>query len=279
MTEENRDIAGDEVAGDVFGMGTAQRKGKVDKMKKKAGQITDREAAAGAIPAGDEVAGTDIAVGGIEATDIFSLSGDFVAQSSSNDTQKTRASAKGADGDEVASNAHDTKNAISCTYLYKATSGDIAVTNLYIGKVTGGYHIDQIVVAYSNAGWPMITVTGHNHGTAAHADGSNVMVKPSLTLPAGFGCPELFTNGGATSSIVSATYTLSAEHTDVLDKDGEHLAGDNHGGMETVAAQYYGTPSLTTTGWDVTSSNAQDSNSDFDQVSISATRAITRTAP
>lgn len=245
-------------------------------MSNKKKTAVDGDAANSKVLAGDPLPGTDIAVGGIDATDIFSLGGDFCPQSSTNDTQKTRASAKGGDGDEVAYAAHDTKNSVSVTYLYKAASGNIAVTSLFIGKVTGGYHIDQVAVAYSNNGWPQVTVTGHNHGTAAHVDAGMVEIKPTVTLAAGFGCVDLFTNGAATSSCISATYTLSAEHTDVLGKTGEHVAGDNHGGMETVAATYYGTPTLTTTGWVVTSSNASDSNADFDQVAVSATKAVTR---
>lgn len=249
-----------------------QTKGQADMSKKKA-VVADGIA-------GDEPLGTDAAVGGIEATDIFSLGGDFVAQSSSTDDQQTRASAKGANGDEVAYKEHDGKTSVSCTYLYKAVSGSIVVTALYIGKVSGGYHIDQIQVAYSNNNWPIVTVTGHNHDANAHVDADLVMIKPSLTLPAGFGvCPGLFANANADSSCISANYTLSAEHTDINGCDGNHLVGDNHGGMETVQATYYGVPTLTTTGWVLTSDAASDSNADFDQTSINATRAVTRTAP
>lgn len=248
-------------------------------MKKK---DTKSEAAAASaeMVAGDPVPGTDIAVGGILATDIFDLGGDFEPQSSGSDVQSTRESAKGANGDEVASALHDAKTVVSCPYLYKAASGTIDVSDLYIGKVcTSGHHIDGFTVAYTNNGWPLVTVTGHNHGANAHADGGMVEIASALELPAGFGCPELFTNGGAASSCVSATYTLSAEHQDVQGKDGNHLAGDNRGGMETVAATYYGVPTLTTSGWDVTTTNSTDSNADFDQTAVSATRAAARTVP
>lgn len=235
--------------------------------------------AAGAeLVAGDCVPGADIAVGGIAATDVFALGGDFEPQTSGSDLQLTRAALPGGNGDEVASALHDSKTVISQTYKYKAASGDITVADLYIGKVSGGYHIDGFQVAYSNTDWPTVTVTGHNHTANAHEDDGLVWIKPSLTLPAGFGCPELFTNAGAASSCVSANYTLSATHKDVMGKDGNHLAGDNYGGLETVTATYYGVPSLTTTGWDVTSTNSTDSNADFDQTAISATRKITRTA-
>ena len=229
------------------------------------------------ILAGDPVPGTDIALGGILATDVFALGGDFEAQDSSIDAQATRASAKGANGDEVANQLHDHKTAVNCNYLYKAASGSIDVDDLYIGKVSGGYHIDQIQVAYSSTSWPKVTVTGHNHDDNPHADASMVEIKPSLTLPAGWGvCPGLFANSSLVSSCVSANYTLSANHVDVLDCEGEHLAGDNSDGMEAVTAQYYGVPTLTLTGWQQTSDNATDSNADFDQTSINVTRAVAR---
>ena len=46
--------------------------------------------------------------------------------------------------------------------------------------------------------------------------------------------------------------------------------------MEVVAATYYGVPSLTTTGYDVTSSADNDSNADYAIVAISATKGLTR---
>jgi hypothetical protein len=227
--------------------------------------------------AGDPVPGTDVVVGGIEATDIFALGGDFEAQSSGSDAQSTRAALPGSVGDEVASKLHDAKTVVSCTYKYKAASGTIAVTDLYIGKVTGGYHIDGFQVAYSNTDWPTVTVTGHNHGANAHEDDAMVIIEPVLSLPAGFGCADLFVDAGTASSCVSANYTLSATHNDKQGKDGNHLVGDNFGGLETITATYYGIPTLTTTGYDVTSTNSTDSNADFDQVSISATAAVART--
>jgi len=236
-----------------------------------------KEVAGAEMVAGDPVPGTDVIVGGIEATDVFALGGDFVAQSSGSDIQSTRAALPGALGDEAASALHDTKTVITQSYKYKAASGNIAVTSLFIGKVTGGYHIDGFQVAYSNTDWPTVTVTGHNHGANAHVDAALVIIKPVITLPAGFGCADLFADTGAASSCVSANYTLSATHNDKQGKDGNHLVGDNFGGLETITATYYGIPTLATTGYDVTSTNSTDSNADFDQVSISATAAVART--
>jgi len=251
-----------------------------DQDKKKVDKKTDAVAAKSSVPKnaplGADLLGSDVAVGGIEATDVFALGGDFDPQTSSVDTQLTRVAAMNNLGDEAISGTHDSKTQVTCTYKYTAEAGDILLTELHIGKVSGGYHMDNIQVTYANNDWPTITITGHNHTTAAHVDTEMVEYACSLTLPAGFGCTDLFVNGEATSSCVSATYTLAAEHTDVLDIDGEHLAGDNHGGTENVTAQYYGTPSLTTTGWDVTSSNASDSNSDFDQVAVNATKGLAR---
>jgi len=237
---------------------------------------SNKEAAGAEMVAGDPVPGTDVAVGGILATDIFSLGGDFEPQSSGADTQLTRAAAQGGNGDEVVSALHDSKVSVTCPYLYKAASGNIAVTSLYIGKVSGGYHIDGFQVAYSNTGWPMVTVTGHNHTANPHVDVGMVEIKPVLTLPAGFGCADLFADTGAASSCVSANYTLSATHKDVQGKVGNHLAGDNMNGQEVITATYYGVPTLATTGYDVTSTNLTDSNADFDQVAISATAAVAR---
>ena len=223
---------------------------------------------------------SDIAVGGIAATDILALGGDWHPQTQNLDSQLTRESAKGATGDEVASASHGAKTQGSVTYIYTGagTLGIIDMSGLAIGKVLGGQAVDSITAAFSNNTWPTFTIGYHNHTANEHADGSMVEITPTVDLPAGFGCADLFTNAGATSSCVSASYTLSAEHKDVDDSDGNHLAGDYFGATETVTAQYYGVPTLTTTGFVVTSSNASDSNADFDQVNISATRGIARDA-
>ena len=247
-----------------------------DKAKKKIDAVAAKSAAPKDAPLGADLLAADIAVGGILATDLFALGGDFKAQTSSLDTQLTRVAALGLDGDEIVSVTHDSKTQVSVTYTYTAVTGYILLTNLKIGKVSGGYHMDQVQVAYTNNGWPSVTVTGHNHGTNAHVDTEMVEFSSGFALPAGFACVDLFIDIGLTSSCVSANYTLAADHTDVLGKDGEHLAGDNHGGTENVTATYYGVPTLGTEGWDVTSSNASDSNSDFDQVAINATKGLTR---
>jgi hypothetical protein len=147
---------------------------------------------------------------------------------------------------------------------------------LVVGSVKGGYHVDSVSIAGA-VDWPTITVTGHNHATNPHA--ACAEYTPSLDeILCGFGCAEIFANAGAASSIVSYTYTIAVEHKDVNGKDGNHLAGDNAGCMETVQAQYYGVPTLTTTGWVVTASTPADSNADFDVVNITASKALTRDA-
>jgi hypothetical protein len=239
--------------------------------------------------AGDEVAGADVAVGGIEAGDVFgleALDGDFHAQSGSIDAQKTRASGKNEKGDEAVTATHDLKTVASCPYIYtgagtETTPGNfdglIPLTYLVVGSIMNGYHVDQISVVYSNGAWPVVTFSGHNHTTNAHTVAGVTYTPPASLLACGFGCPEALTNSAAAvSSPVSMTYTLACEHTDVLGKTGEHLSGANHGGMETLSIQHYGTPVLDTAGWVVTSGAASDSNADFDQTATNLTRAITR---
>jgi len=246
-----------------------------DKQKKKAEAVAAKSSAKGK-PLAAELLGVDASVGGIESTDLFALGGDFQSQTSSDDLQKQRAMCQDNKGDELTSTLYDTKNQVSVTYSYCADTGNIALGSLFIGKVAGGFHIDGVQVAYTNTGYPTITVTGHSHGTADHVDGSMVEYKPSIVLPAGFGAPDLFANSNVDAKVQNVTYTLAAEHVDVPNNVGEHLAGNNKNGTENITATYYGDPTLTTTGWDLTSDANNDSNADFDQVSINATKGLAR---
>jgi hypothetical protein len=241
--------------------------------------------------AGDPLAGTDVAVGGIEASDVFglcTLDADFKVQTSSIDDQKTRASAKNELGDEAATATHDLKATATATYIYVGTGtvlglapGSIplisAVAGTFnVGLVSNGYAIDSIAIAYTNNTWPTLTITGHNHTSNAHADADMEHFTASLNFPSGFGCVSLLADTGAADSCVSTTYTLTAEHVDVLGATGEHLAGNYKGGSETIASTFYGVPTLDSTGWVLTSDTAADSNADFDQVNITASKAVSR---
>ena len=100
--------------------------------------------------------------------------------------------------------------------------------------------------------------------------GPVAVYSPTMSIKGGFGCPKLFANSEAAASAQSENYSISAEHIDVDDETGEHFAGAAYGGKETYGAEYVGTPILTpATGFILTSSNASDSNSEFDKTSVS----------
>jgi hypothetical protein len=230
---------------------------------------------------------SDKSPGGILASDILgltALNAAWRSQNTNNDDQAARAIAQGNDGDQVASTLYDDKNEVSGNYTWVSADPiwtDTSAENLLpIGTVAGAgsYMCQQEVVSYSNNAYPTLAATGHNHDDNPHADTEMVEYSPSIVLAGGFGVPDILANADTDSSPTAATYTLTAEHQDVNDKDGNHLAGDNYNGSESLSLTYYGSPSLTTTGWDITSANSGDANADFDTYVIALEKGLTRDA-
>lgn len=217
--------------------------------------------------------------GGPQATDLFSLGGDFQAQSSTNDDQESVIHALDGNGDVVASDTHGSMNSVSCVYKYTGAATLWTTTTSELipkpGSIQNSYIVTSVQVDYSPTDWPTVTITGHNHDENAHSADLETF-SPSITLAGARGCPDLWTNADTDSAPTSVTYTIACEHVDVDDGSGDHLAGDTYRGMETISAEYVGTPSLTTTGWYVSSSNAGDSNTEFDTTAVSGEKPITR---
>ena len=223
----------------------------------------------------------EIAVGGPLATDLFSLGADFKEQNSSNDDQATLAQAQGANGDNCANQLHGEMNVVTGNYIYTGatafwpdTAGVVLMPRP--GQIRNSWMITSVAIGYTQNNWPTVAVTGHNHDTNAH-DTDLAVYSPSIALGAGFGCPDLLTNtAAATSQAVSESYTLAADHVEADNAVGDHFAGATLNGKETLSSEYVGTPTLTDTGWYLTSSPAGDSNTEFDTTSVSYEKPVTR---
>lgn len=177
-------------------------------------------------------------------------------------TTKQRAQALGADGDELRHKGYDKRQTLSATYTSTLIPGSTAtyLTLPSVGTVVNGAHIDSISVAYSQTGFPTLTVSGHKHLDGnAHVAGGCRTYAASVQLPAvEFGVPSVIPNVGtgagnafalddeAEIGMRSLTYTLGLQHVDDLDGQGEHLAGDNYDGVETLAIELTGTGTLGT---------------------------------
>lgn len=223
----------------------------------------------------------EIAVGGPQATDLFSLGAGFKEQNSGNDAQATLAQTQGANGDNSANQLHGGMNAVTCNYSYEDTTPlwpDTAGAVLMPrpGQIRNSWMITSVAIGYSQNNWPTVAVTGHNHDSNPH-DTDLAVYSPSVALSGGFGCPDVLTNSAAaTSATVSESYTLAADHVEADGNTGNHFAGATLNGKETLSSEYVGTPTLVDTGWYLTSSPAGDSNTEFDTTSVSYEKPVAR---
>lgn len=229
----------------------------------------------------------ELAVGGPQADDLFSLGGNYKAQSSSSDATKQVATAANDVGDVIASDTHGAMTSVSVEYVYNSTSPmyNSSSTNAAHktlprpGTVLNGYMVTQVDVAYEATSRPKVTVTGHAHGANTHnTDGA--IFTPTLIVSGGFGCPGLFTNTDTDGSSApkSETFSISCEHVEADDGTGNHIAGANYGGKETYSSEWVGAPTLTVpAGWKRTSAKSNTANTEFDSQNHEYEHHIART--
>lgn len=209
-------------------------------------------------------------------TDVFSIGDDWKVQTTEKSKTKERASGLGATGDEIAHKDHSEQDGLTCTYKCYVETGNLTLPK--VGAISGGYHIDSINLAYSPTDWPTLTVTGHKHSPTSHTTGSCRTYTATPVFPAQFCIPSNVTSLSMTDASIgmrSLTYDLSCTHVDE-DKCGGWLAGENHDGVETLAAEFTGVPdSLTIAdGWTQTEKGDSSGNTAVTTSSVSITQHI-----
>jgi len=192
-------------------------------------------------------------------SDITGLGGDWVVQENNLALALQRTGGLGATGDEVASKTHGGKTSGTVVLECHEETGNLTLPNA--GSVAGGYVLEKEELKYQPTGWPRLTLTLHQHSTNPHATGLRESV-PSLVFPAQFGIPRTvddgktpvvaqFSLGDTAAGITDLTYTLGVTHLDE-DQNGDHLAGENRDGVETLSVGFTKDPETVTgpAGWD-----------------------------
>lgn len=238
------------------------------------------------------MAGTPVfGITGFLATDLGS---DWEPQGSDGAENHAHAEAVGNNGDVVKENAYQEHLTGSETYLYKgsatdygtATTGALDAAGALPGKYlsTAAVAITGVEIDYSPCAQGKRETVKFSWSKGLTAD--SAVFKPSLTTQLATkqendGVPALFTNANTDSKCQTATYTITCQEGRDHDKDGQYLCGSTTKGQETVNATYIGLPSLTTTGWIVTSDiNANagtKSNTGYDTYIVTAAKAVLRT--
>lgn len=232
---------------------------------------------------------SDKAVPFFSPTDVLSLGGNWAVQEVNLSDAYQRAQGLDAAGDEAVSETFDEKTSGTVVYEDHSASGG-SLTLPTVGAVGGGYHIDSYQVVYSSNGWPRLTVTVHKHGQNSHADGEQNEFNASVVLPTGFGCPReildaldatVFEVTDTDAGVRGLTYSLGCTHVDEGDEAGDHLAGENRDGVETLSVEFTKDPGSSVTAsadWDEMTDGAAQGNTAAETASMSWEHHVARTA-
>ena len=200
-------------------------------------------------------------------------------QSSSSNVVSDRAKALDASGNEAASNLHNERTEITDNYEASAVSG-VAVLPATIGALVGTGIVTGIDVSTSATAFATLAVTSHNHTDNAHAN-TLVQVAHGIADTVGFGAVDfLGGTAGSNASPESSTLSITCQHNDIVDKDGNHLIGENFDAMIVATTVWSGVPTTAVgAGWDVTSVETTDENTGFEKTTVTATKKLTLAAP
>lgn len=190
-----------------------------------------------------------------------------------------RAQALKSGGDELDHKEYDAKTSESVTFTAKADDAAIPP----VGKVVNGWHIDTVVIQWTNTGFCQMTITCHKHGTTAH-DATRYYTSSLATIGCKFGCPatvpgmEIPEGAG----VRSVTLSLAVNHIDEPDSEGDHLAAGNYDGSETSECELCDSGVITAdedNGWTLMALNHQRGNTTAEATSGTAEHHLQGTAP
>ncbi len=223
----------------------------------------------------------DIAIN-LEASDIFSLGGSFVAQSTTATVSQAHAEMIKANGDyQKFSSVFDVLTSVTGNYKFSADEGLGTALAALCGSVSNSYMITSVRVDTVNVEFPSIVVTGHQHTNNAHAAGNAYAVPADMIaiLTGAYGAYDFGDLESATITTIRSSYEIRLEHIDQADSTGNHWVGTNVKGLEELTQEFSGNiaspPAIA--GWTVETSDLNDSNEEHDTSSVSAIRIVART--
>lgn len=182
-------------------------------------------------------------------------------------------------GNETASALHNERTEVTTNYEAAAASS-VAILPATLGKLTNSLVVTEISVSTSATGFASCSVTGHNHTDNAHAD-TLQQAAHGIATTVGFGAVDfLGGTAGDDASVESSTITISCQHNDQVDKDGDHLVGENYDAMIAVTVVWSGVPTVAVgAGWDTTSVETGTDNQGFLKTTVTATKTLALAAP
>jgi hypothetical protein len=181
----------------------------------------------------------------------------WAIQSSNSSDENKRANTLNETGNEVVSNLFDDTTQV--TTSYKATTTGAPVVPIELGAVINGVTLTGIQLSTDAEDFATMTLTGH-----IHIDGTHGTVRKAthgISLRAGFGASGFGVTGNTT--VRSSDCSITCEHIDVPDEDGDTAAGENYDGKIECTVRVLGSGAVVPSGFDRLANATDASNTDF----------------
>jgi len=208
------------------------------------------------------------AVYGITGKLSTGIGASWVRQDSNPATEKQRASALDAMGQEVASTLYDETDNITENWVAKDVV-DLAIPDL--GSVVDNYVVTSIRLATSNTGYATLAITAHKHTDGT--PGQTCATGGAALITAAFGALPLGCSTSGTLNSSSIEYTC--QHAEAKGATGSNVAGENYNAMQTVTLSYIDGGVASAGAGDVTSTSTAETNTGYQVKTINGTKALT----
>lgn len=210
---------------------------------------------------------------------VFGTQTGWTEQGSTTSATSDRAAALNGEGNEILSELYNAGTEYSQEYV-ASSSATPATIPASIGKLYGSAILTSIAISTSGTDFPKMTLSGHNHTDAAHTDTLH-QAAHGIAMSVAFGSQDFLGGTAGDNAVVqSSSVTITCQHNDTLDADGNHLAGENFNGQISGTTTYYGVPTTAAdASWDITSINTTSENSGYTKTVVTAKKSVSLASP
>lgn len=198
-------------------------------------------------------------------------------QSTSETVVSERAQAFGKTGNESDSELYDKRTNVTSTYKAKANYSVAAPTvPAAIGALLNSRLLLSIQLNTTFNGFVTMTLTGHKHEDGT--DGSDLRsIAHGISLTKGFGANEFgLTSGLSGDSTMESSVTISCDHEEVKDANGDTSQGENHNPRIEASITRLGAMGTNTapSGYDLVSEEPKTENTGFNSFTVQLYKAL-----
>ena len=168
----------------------------------------------------------------------------------------------------MASNLYDDTQQV--TTNYKATVKTAPAIPANIGDDINGITTTQISVSTDSEDFATMTLTGHAHTDGTH--GTCKTVAHGMRLDRGFGASDFGVTGG--ESVRSSELTITCEHNEVPDAEGDNAAGENYNPRIEISVRVLGSSPRLPEGFDRMTDALEGASEDFQYTTIAGIKPL-----